>query len=324
MNFTIIILPDTQHYTTNNTDTTYKSQVKWIIRNKEAKNIKHVIHLGDITQHNLPNEWSIADHAHGLLDNANVPYSIIPGNHDSPGATDFRKTEAFNKYFGPHRFKDKSWYGGHMDDTNDNNYSFFSQDNLKFLVIALEFAPRRKALDWANQIITTHRDHRVIIVTHCYQGNGGDHYDCSATTKDGTSGWTIWRNLVSTNKNVFLVLSGHVNDSEYNMRLGILSNPVHEILTNYQSELKDAKQSFNRDMGEVEWLGKRHGNGWMRSLTFIPDSNLIHVETFTVIDGIDSLNILDKSYGLKGAYSSNRQNKDHKYSFLYDMKGSNK
>ena len=52
-----------------------------------------------------------------------VPYSMVPGNHDMVLNT--HDSTLYNKYYSPERFAGQPWYGGHMGDTNDNNYCFF-------------------------------------------------------------------------------------------------------------------------------------------------------------------------------------------------------
>ncbi len=127
--FSIVLLPDTQHYTSmqaNNAGNTYYKQMQWIIDRRDELGIEFVIHLGDITDGNKEEQWAIADQAHAMLDVAGVPYSMVPGNHDyfSPGG--FSRSETnYGDYFGPDRFADRPWYGGSLDAENLNNYTFF-------------------------------------------------------------------------------------------------------------------------------------------------------------------------------------------------------
>ena len=52
--FTIIVLPDTQHYVQKDkypeTLKCFESQIQWIIENREKLNIVFVSHVGDITE----------------------------------------------------------------------------------------------------------------------------------------------------------------------------------------------------------------------------------------------------------------------------------
>ena len=105
--FTIVLFPDTQNYhegspnfesdvvttciTAPATTTTYKCQTQWVVANQFTRNIRGVIHLGDITNSdgvtsgNARRSWEGVSDAHEILDRANIPYSVVPGNHDHSG-----------------------------------------------------------------------------------------------------------------------------------------------------------------------------------------------------------------------------------------------
>ncbi len=139
--FTVVLLPDTQFYAEKYPET-YIAQTMWIRRQLRQDNIKFVIHLGDIVQ--TPNqkpEWENANRAMEIIDRV-VPYSMVPGNHDMDVKT--RDSTLYNAFFSPARFANEDWYGGHMGETNDNNYCFFEASGMKFMVISLEFAPETK------------------------------------------------------------------------------------------------------------------------------------------------------------------------------------
>jgi len=295
--FAVALLPDTQYYTKESPPTTYKKQTQWIVDNRYKENIKFAIHLGDITHENIAGQWTVADQAHDILDEAQMAYSVVPGNHDMPHEDRWkRNTDLYNEYFPISRFSEHAdtWYGGHMGSGNENNFTFFEFGKLKFMVVSLEFAPTKDAICWANEIIQNHPRHRVIIVTHCYQGKGGDHQMNCATEYNiaGSGGHILWDELVSRHNNIFLVLCGHISDAEKNTRTGLAGNTVHEILTDYQSE----------DPG---------GNGWMRTLKFIPKENSIEVRSFSVIEGVTTLNHSD--------YSHDPNHTDHAFTLTYDM-----
>lgn len=110
--YSFAIVGDTQRYVwkdyntakdDNVADTNYTANIyKWIVENKDSKNIKYVMGLGDITEKNglaknssSDLEWEIAKAAITQLDN-NVEYSLVMGNHDTAA----RLTE----YFGDHKY----------------------------------------------------------------------------------------------------------------------------------------------------------------------------------------------------------------------------
>ena len=79
--FTIVLLPDTQYYSDKYPDT-FLAQTAWIKDHAKERNIKFVIHLGDIVDDGTnERQWKVADEAYRALDGA-VPYSCRPGNHD--------------------------------------------------------------------------------------------------------------------------------------------------------------------------------------------------------------------------------------------------
>jgi hypothetical protein len=73
--FTIIALPDTQHYS-EQFPAVFTSQTRWIVDNKVARNIVFVTHEGDVVQnYNLTSEWQAANASMSLLDGV-VPYGM--------------------------------------------------------------------------------------------------------------------------------------------------------------------------------------------------------------------------------------------------------
>lgn len=295
--FVVVLMPDTQYYSLRD-PATYNAQTEWIAYHKNFRNIRFVIHLGDITHTNTLTEWQAASAAHDILDNANVPYSVIPGNHDNPDSGRKRDTKRYNQYFGPQRFDERAWYGGHFRHTNDNNYCFFEVHDLKFMIVNLEFAPSKEALCWADSLLLHYPDRRVIVATHCYQGHDAVHQCNCGTAYDiaGSGGNTTWNEFVRRHSNIFMVVSGHVGDSELMVRTGNLGNTVYEILTDYQFEQRD---------------GVNHGNGWLRTLEFFPDENRIDVRVLSVLDDVYEFNRSD--------YPSNPNDPAHNYSLDYDM-----
>ena len=84
------------------------------------------VHLGDVTNNNTVEQWTIADKAHAMLDAAGMPYSMVPGNHDYKSSGDYTRFDTlYGDYFGPDRFAGRAWCCGSMDSKNLNNYTFF-------------------------------------------------------------------------------------------------------------------------------------------------------------------------------------------------------
>jgi Calcineurin-like phosphoesterase len=273
--FSIVLLPDTQNYAEKSTYGVYAHQTRWIVNNRSARNIQFVVHLGDVTNHDVAAEWQVADAAHDILDAASVPFSITAGNHDIyPSNAVYARESLINQYFSPQRFSGKSWYGGSFNSANENNYMFFSAGGMQFMVVSLEFTPRKEVVSWANEVIRQHPNHRVIVATHCYQDFTGDYTTgwADGYNIEGREGVDLWEELIQRHSNIFLAASGHIQGVAYRKRTGLNGNVVHEILSDFQSE-------------PVLGNGTALGNGWLRVLTFNPAQDTINIETLTTEAG---------------------------------------
>jgi hypothetical protein len=273
--FSIVLIPDPQNYSEFFSYGTYAHQMQWIVDNRAARNIKFTVHLGDITNHNVANEYDVASDAHTLLDNAGAPYSMTIGNHDIfPSAQAYKRNSLYANYFGQARYQGETFYGGAYDSSNMSNYTYFEAGGLKFMVLSLEFVPRKDVVTWANQVIKNNPDRRVIVATHCHMDKNAEHANGCADTYnlEGRSGVDLWEEVIQRHSNVFMSVSGHIQGVSYRQRIGNNGNVVHEILNDFQDE---------------PVLGNGHalGNGWMRRLTFNPAQNQIAVESFSVEDG---------------------------------------
>lgn len=266
--FTIVGLPDTQYYTSqqyNGTPGIFYSQTQWIADNRETENIVYVCHLGDCVENGdeVEAEWQYADTAMKKIEDPittnlleGVPFAVNVGNHDqTPGGYANAFTELYNAYFGEARFSGRQYYGGHYGDNNDNSFQLFEASGMNFIVINLEFDPvaNTDVLNWADNLLTTFADRRAIIVSHYLIGPGNP-----ATF--GPQGQAIYDQF-KDNSNVFLMLGAHWPGE--GQRTDIYNgNNIHTLLADYQ----------NRDFG---------GNGWLRLLQFSPANNTIEVKTYS-------------------------------------------
>ncbi len=289
--FSIVILPDTQYYTSkqeNNADNTYRKQMQWILDHRASDGVQFVVHVGDITNANETAQWQIASDAHAMLDAAGMPYTVTTGNHDYLVDGVFGRSDSqFDTWFPASRFSANAWYGGSYGSSNINNYTFFSVGPMRFMVLSIEYSARKDVLCWANDLVASHPDHHVILVTHCYQTHGGG-YSGGCPDPDynaiGAAGSSVWEELVSRHSNIFLVLSGHIGDSEYRQKASNTGAPVHEMLVDYQFEGECAASSAASCTNHCR-IGTYHGNGWMRQLIFDPRLNSIRSSTFSVEEG---------------------------------------
>jgi hypothetical protein len=266
--FTIIALPDTQYYVSSmngGNPSMFTTQTDWIVSNKTSMNIVFVTHLGDCVQ-NGDNGGSDAEWLHSTnalyrleappLPAEGIPYGVAVGNHDqSPADSAAGTTTFYNQYFGEAHFAGRSYYGGHHGTNNDNHYQLFSASGLDFIVVHLEYdaAPDGPVLEWANDLLQTHRDRRAIVVSHYLinTGNPGSFGSQGQATYDA----------LKTNANLFLMLCGHVAGE--GQRTDIFNgNTVYSVLSDFQG----------RAAG---------GDGWLRILEFSPSNNVIRVKTYS-------------------------------------------
>lgn len=282
--WTLAVLPDTQVYSQNYPDH-YLDQTRWIVANKTRRNIKYVLHLGDITNNNTPEQWENARRAMALLD-GEVPYAFVPGNHDygaNGGTAD--RTTYLNHYFPASRYASWPTLGGLMTPGRmDNSFHLFSAGGEDWIVLALEFGPRNSVVAWANSVLAQHVERRAILITHAYLYDDDTRYHWaakgstqlwspyaygSAADPDGTNdGEDLWQKLVKVSPSFALVINGHVlNDG-----LGRLSSTndvggvVHQMLVNYQ----------------MQALG---GEAYLRLLEFLPDGETIQARTYSPLRG---------------------------------------
>ena len=281
--FTVAVLPDTQNYSERFPEQ-YLAQTRWIVENRRDRNIAAVLHLGDITNRNTPAEWENAVKAMNQLD-GQVPYFFVPGNHDySEGGVCQDRTTRLNEYFPLDKFRDLPTFGGTYDREAarmENNYQLFSAGGRDFVVIALEFGPRRDVLRWANEVAAKHKDRAAILITHAYMYYDETRYDwaklgpkqnwnphaygvAKATNDDVSDGEELWRGLVSKHENFILTLNGHVLADG----LGRIVTPtaagrdVHQVLVNFQMKPKG-------------------GDGWLRLLEFRSDGKTVQTYDYS-------------------------------------------
>lgn len=271
--FTLVALPDTQHYSDDAVRAaTFTAQTQWIVNNRAALNIPFVTHLGDIVENidAVPAEWTRANTSMSLLD-GQVAYGLAPGNHDmnSAGvATNYDLT------FPVSRMAGYPWYGGYLGQNlfgftdpvnreNKNNFELFSSGGMDFIIIHLEYDMPGYAVAWANRVLAAYPTRRAIISTHLFlDASGSRPATVLNRTVDGTPASAVWTSLIFPNCNVFLVLNGHYPGEANRSDLNACGRPVHQLASDYQSRVNG-------------------GDGWLRYMTFKPAENKIYVYTFS-------------------------------------------
>ncbi|WP_425396041.1 metallophosphoesterase [Aeoliella sp.] len=296
--WTLAILPDTQIYAQSYPQH-FDAQTQWIADHAVSHNIKYVLHEGDITNRNTAAQW---DNALGSMNKLNgvVPFAMAPGNHDyGPNGNGADRNSLFNTdgYFGPNSFYgNQSSVGFYEPTKTDNSWHAFNAGGKDWLVLALEWGPRNEVVDWANQVVSDHPDHDVMLVTHAYMYYDETIYDWA--TKGSSQSWNphsygiqnnstvndgqeLWDKLVSQHDNFRMTFNGHVlNDGTgFRSTPGVNGNPVHQMLANYQ-------------------MNSQGGMGDMRLLEFKADGDTVEVRTYSpVLDRLDT--DFDQQFTLK-------------------------
>ena len=272
--FSIVLLPDTQVYSEKYPEV-FIQQTEWIKENAKRINCRFVVHEGDIVQRpDNEDEWKVANKAMSVLDGV-VPYCFAVGDNDMP-------TQLYNKHFPVKRFQKEPWYGGHFGENNDNTYHCFKASGLDFMIVCLQHNPSSEILAWANEVVSKHPEHRVLLATHSF-----------INSKEFTpQGAKIWKEFAKKHKNIFLVVCGHLPVGQRKDK-GDHGNAVHSLCADYQ-RLENG------------------GNGWLRILTFVPEKDIIQVRTYSTR--------LKKFFGQgDGKYSTPQMNN---FELKYDMNSS--
>ncbi len=321
----------------------FSDQIKWILDSKDKYNIKAVIHLGDVTDTNALLAWQFADSVYTKLDASKIPYTVAPGNHDfkqceyaasqiknkeanemavgkcsgkngstyKRSATNFHKEKGGNFNQNRPKVSKYDWFAEYKADKTvkaGNSFITFKAANIDFLVVALEYAPRKSVVEWASDVISKHPNHKVIVETHAYLNpNKYDHcksmpkmndkgqYTTDSETKaysdisedarkgfenDVNSGEDLFNKLVAKHNNIILVVNGHHTGSCFRLNKGNNGNTVAEMVVDYQSE-----NGTDGLCGEKKHENGGAGMGWFKMLKFDPKNYTITSVTTSSLGG---------------------------------------
>lgn len=273
----LVLLPDPQAYANRKAlSHIYAAQTLWIASHSDS--IKFVLCQGDMTQSNNDEQWSIAAGALSIMEGKKVPFSFVPGNHDTgeEGKTATRNTDMMNKYLPYSRYSRNPSFGGAFEAGKmENTWSTFSKGDYKFLILSLEFGPRNVVLEWAKNIIVQHPKHNVIINTHAYlyeddtrlgsqAGQGGRPqkygFGKDTLTNSVNDGQQIWDKVVKLYPNCLFVFSGHVTGRGIGHQVseGVKGNKVYQFLANYQGGVTGTINGGNGNLRIVDLDPEKH------------------------------------------------------------------
>ncbi|MBD2867791.1 S-layer homology domain-containing protein [Paenibacillus arenilitoris] len=264
--FTLLWFTDTQYYAESYPDI-FDKLGDWIPEEYEKGSFSYAIHTGDVV--NVANDeaqWAVADRNLKKLDDANVPYGLLAGNHDV--ILDGVNYTYFGKYVGAHRYEDKPWYGGQMND-NQNHYDLISVGGHDFIILYIGFGLENteETVAWANEALKKHADRNAIVGLHAYLEPNGTLSNMAQQVYD---------EIIAPNKNVQMVLSGHYHAAKRVVKTvkheDGTERQVLEILADYQG-------------------GPNGGDGYLRYLHFDPVAETVDVRTYSPV--LDDYNFFE-------------------------------
>jgi hypothetical protein len=275
LQFTLAVMPDTQflYWGTQGSinPEPQEESFRYIINNSGTKtnenNIVFMAHLGDLTEDGDASSFPYVSQAFDILDNANVAYSVLAGNHDVSG-DDTRGSTPYLQTMGPQRFKNSPTFAG-FDSTGYNTAHIFRAAGREWLLLAMDWRTSDVGFAWANDFIKAHPNLPVILTTHEIVGSPYDDNvypyqpgDPENNAVLSSYGQTVWDTLIKDNDQIFLTLNGHYWPPGRVTMKNAAGHDVHLHITNYQ----------NRYFG---------GGGMLRLYHFDLVRNTIDVETLS-------------------------------------------
>jgi hypothetical protein len=206
-----------------------------------------------------------------------LPYFFVPGNHDYVGdGMAWNRETLMNFYFPVTKFKGLKTFGSVYDREParmDNSYHLFSAGGRNFLVLCLEFGPRRDVIRWANEVVTHHHDREAILVTHAFTYSDNRRYD---RTKPWNQSWNphdyalaknsgdevadgeeLWQQLICRHESFIFTINGHV-----------LNDGLGRLSTRTPDGRQIPQMLFNCQMRP------QGGDGWLRLLEICPERTM--------------------------------------------------
>jgi hypothetical protein len=271
--FAISHITDTQ-YLSESYPEVYAQLVSWIVDNAVGRKIEFATHTGDLVQNwvdpeqneeRAHAEFQRASDIQSILDDAGMPNSVLPGNHDNKRGVD---NSLFNEYFAPERYENTVPIA---PGDNSANYTTFEHQGARFLMLSIGYAYGEREIAWAEDVVASHPDYNVVISTHEHVTPVTREVQAqhSVNSRWISRGGELWDRVIAPNRNVIIVLSGHfhgLGQIHTENAGGIEGHDVVELLADYQE--------FRTHTGE-------RATGFQRLLQLDLASSTVAVDTFS-------------------------------------------
>lgn len=299
--FSLVFLTDT-HVDMKCSELSLQTIARWIVDQAETLNIRFVGHMGDVGDErgsgNLAEMLGKARSALQAIVDAGIPLSVCIGNHDYQPSEDtgLRSADAFNRNdtFGREFYSGRTWFGGTFEEEaadpgpypggTINNYVRLNVYNRPYLFLALEYYPRDKVLDWADDLIRNRfPDHHVVVLTHAYLSEYGvlstsSYAQAPPGPEYSNSGSSMWDRYFKYWENLRFVLNGHfINEPRQNYlrQTSMDGHVVHSHFFNYQNwGYRSGSLYYDTSHG-------LHQAATIRIFTIYPISNRVVVKSYT-------------------------------------------
>ena len=294
--YTLAVVPDTQKFNDDDIipqDNDYDINAAFsklyddILAKKDSKNIQMVLSLGDVTENSFTSEYNRAKEQFARLDAANLPYTLVQGNHDY--ANQFKSNTDYATY----KSTAEGSYNGIL-----NTYHKFTVNGIKYLVLTLQFGYPDDVIAWANKITAANPDYNVIVTTHGYLEEEGLRLDETNGLSPGSMGTgdpdengiythhatqnhatELWDEFISQHKNIVMVLSGHIDYDAVRITesYGDNGNKVLEMLIdgqNYDEYPRNENLAIDNSLEDVAY-------GMVAYFNFSADGKKLNIEYYS-------------------------------------------
>src|SRR5690606_38329622 len=129
-------------------------------------------HTGDIVDDiDEIYQWEYADQYMKILEDAEIPYGVLAGNHDI--ANHNGRYENYQTYLGADRFEHNGVYGGSYKN-NIGHYDLVTAGGQEFIFVYMSYDFDKDSVVWMNKVLSEHSDRIAILALHNYVNGSGE------------------------------------------------------------------------------------------------------------------------------------------------------